>query len=219
MFEEKLVVGRFLTMPLATVVTAIAGPEGTVVDQPPKVSSIEQSVSSGGLFSRTKTSGIVAGQNQKARRNFNFLTYIPGLVTQTPLAGVDVLTGPMSGCWIMVYTHEGVTKVGHVGTFLKPTDQKSIAAKAAWAAFTQQVPAPQLIAGFNPFTHWKERGFPLKVGDDGNGSVYALVTTDHRLYSIYLYRQGGNAAPNTYRIAGLQEIVSAPRSALMHIPD
>ncbi|AMY11029.1 hypothetical protein LuPra_04273 [Luteitalea pratensis] len=66
MFEEKLIVGRFLTMPLATVATAIAGPEGTVVDQPPKVSSIEQSVSSEGLFFRTKTSGIVAGQNQKA---------------------------------------------------------------------------------------------------------------------------------------------------------
>ena len=96
-------------------------------------------------------------------------------MTQTPLVGVDVLMGPMSGCSIMVYTHEGVTKVGHVGTFLKPTDQKSIAAKAAWAAFTQRVCRAQtLIAGFNPFTHWKERGFPLKVGDDGNGSVFAL---------------------------------------------
>ena len=215
MFEEKLIVGRFVNFSLAIVATKLdpKPTDGTVVDQDAKVCSLEQSTSSG-IINRTKTSGVVTGANPKVRRNFNFLTYYPGVVTQTTLE-TDVLTGPMSGCWIMLYKHNDVLKVGHVGTFMEPTDEKSIKAKEAWTPFAGSNEVA-LIGGFNPFTHWKERGFPLQTGNDSNGSVYALVTTARQFYSVYFYKQSGSV-PNLYRIAGVEPIVSAPTTALPHI--
>jgi hypothetical protein len=214
--DEKFIVGRFLTFSKAIMMTKMAVQDGTMVDQPPKFCSIEQSVSSGMFSNKTKTSGIAAGLNQKVRRNFNFLTFYPGVVTQTTLDQADVLTGPMSGCWIMLYKDNGVVKVGHVGTFMTPDNPKSVAAKAAWTQFAAAHP-DDLVGGFNPFTYWKESGFPPKEQHDGGSDVYALVTSARRFFSIYLYKQHGGT-PNRYRIAGVQPIFSAPRSALQAIP-
>ena len=46
---------------------------------------------------------------------YRWLTYVSGRTTTMPLAGGDVLTGPMSGCLIATWT-DGSAKIAHVGT-------------------------------------------------------------------------------------------------------
>src|SRR4051812_9119784 len=47
--------------------------------------------------------------------NFTWLDFIPGRITETPLTS-DVLTGPMSGCWLTAHKRAGQRFAGHVGT-------------------------------------------------------------------------------------------------------
>ncbi len=68
------------------------------------------------------------------RLNFLWLTSFKGVITTVSLAGMDILTGDMSGCWIMLYA-EGVDLwVAHVGT--DPYNPAATAAvKQTWNAF------------------------------------------------------------------------------------
>ena len=70
------------------------------------------------------------------RRNwsFRFLKYVAGAVTSTSI-GTGVLTGPMTGCFLCRYTRGGQSHMAHIGTYLKPDSDESLAAKQAWAAF------------------------------------------------------------------------------------
>jgi hypothetical protein len=68
------------------------------------------------------------------RRQFRWLPYIPGKVACIPLAGDNILTltGNMSGCWIVIFTWNGRTFVGHIGTVDNNSDAETLAAKDAW---------------------------------------------------------------------------------------
>ena len=134
---EKLLVGRYLQLPKfdnTKGVDVVGGP-AHFVSTPGRDYQIQVSTGSGFLHN-TRTSAVSAGQNltaAKAHRNFRWLHWQPGKITYLPLAGADILTGPMSGCWVVIFTMAGVSYVGHIGTH-DPNSVATLGVKAAWAA-------------------------------------------------------------------------------------
>ena len=228
---EKLVKGRYLSFqdPKPKITYA----DGDFVTQPKLALTIEQSVREKQMVpqwdakardfvrddshqtvkvrQKQRVSQISAGENQaKVHRNFQWLGYYGGAVSQVAFDNLDVLSGNFSGCWMMVYKKNGVTYVGHVGTVDEPTHAKSIAAKKAWVDFATASPRA-IKRGFNParvWTHPDSR--PPKIDGDGIPRIWGLVTSDE-LISIYLYRT--DVDWNRYRIADWKVV---PRS---HMPE
>jgi hypothetical protein len=79
---------------------------------------------------------------------FTFLIYLPGVVTTTVLTQ-DVMTGPMSGCYLFKYAYQGA-RMAHVGTESSPGTTASKAAKTAWKALAARNDVSD-ITGASPF--------------------------------------------------------------------
>jgi hypothetical protein len=153
-------------------------------------------------FQQQRTSQVVQTEHAtKLNRNFRWLEWIGGMVSEVPLNGVDVLTGPMSGCWIMRYMRNHVSCVGHVGTVMTPTDQLSIDARNAWNTFSANAPIAS-CTGFRPFNDWVN-AFPVKQSNDDAAKIFALVTAAGQFYSIFTYSVRNQ--PQRLRIAGVQQ--------------
>ncbi|MGH9404249.1 MAG: hypothetical protein ACRD3D_00260 [Terriglobia bacterium] len=153
-------------------------------------------------FNRQRVSTTGAGAVAKAHRNFVWLEWLGGVVSEVNPNGIDVLTGPMSGCWILSYLRAGVRYVGHVGTVMLPTDPQSIAARAAWNNFAPGVHMAAR-AGFNPFNDpWLG---PATAGLPGEAALktFALVTSTGTFYTVRTYPQLNK--PTRIRIAGIQQ--------------
>lgn len=116
--------------------------------------------------------------------NFNFLKYITGGITTTGLT-TAVMTGPMSGCYLITYT-EGVQRfLAHVGTVHTPDDPDTVGVKNAWKAivgnFTGVTGAsPAKVIGFGEMQKGMpkqelQRGAPSLVGYFAAGDAYAMV--------------------------------------------
>ena len=227
---EKLIVGRYVTFkdPKPKITYA----DGTFLTQPKIVMTMAQSVrekqhvpqwdSAAKAFvyegnqkkevsQKQRVSQMVAGENQsKVHRNFQWLGYYGGAVSQVALDGLDVLSGNFSGCWMTVYRNAGVTYVCHVGSVDDAAHQKTLAAKKAWNDFAGANPHA-ILRGFNPARAWShEDSRPAKIDGDGLARIWGLVTRDE-LASIYVYR--GEKDWDRYRIAGVQAVVPS------HMPE
>lgn len=88
-----------------------------------------------GLLGTTRTSEVSAADepHKKEHRNFRWLPWIPGKISYVPIAGTDVLTGPFTGCWAVVFKMGSDTYLGHIGTDLTATSDNSKQVKKAWA--------------------------------------------------------------------------------------
>jgi hypothetical protein len=207
MLEGKLVVGRYID--------GIAGaqlPNGPSVAgfQPmnPQILHINESTRS---FSApkpfgAKTSTTGPGLLAKVHRNYQWLEYVPGFVSEVPQNGMDVLTGPMSGCWITRYVRLGITYVGHIGSADDAVHAQTIASKAAWNAF----PGAGLAQGFNPFNAFMAANpiYPARQqGENLQPRVYALVTAAGTFHTIWTWPLVG--AATTVRIAAVQQFPNA----------
>jgi hypothetical protein len=213
MIEKKLIVGRFINFP--TPVAAPPGretPPGSFVLLPPLRMTIRQST---GLLQ--KTSSIVRGTDSKDYRNFRWLEYFPGFITEIPFCRVDVLTGEMSGCWIVLYKREGIEYVGHIGTFSTPTHHLTLIVRNAWMAFATNVLPGDVIAGFNPLDPWRDNS-PAQLQGEGAPAIYGLVTASREFYSIWTYKQPSQAGVGSMlRIAGIQRVESASRREIQEL--
>ena len=152
---------------------------------------------------RDTASGVSAGAHAKARRNFTWLPWIPGMVSEVPCIGVDVLTGPLSGCWITRHQRNGVWCVGHVGTMQDAAHNDSVAAKAAWNTFA----AGSLIyqrEAFNPMKKWVGP-MPRNEGD-GQDYLMGLVTATGEFYAVLTWRD--YKYPSRLRIAAVQRMMN-----------
>src|SRR5262245_27070643 len=128
MLQQKLIIDRYIDLNL-NVPAIPAFNQGDFVTVTTYDCYLQEST---GVFK--KSSGIQAGLGAKAHRNFRWLPWIPGAIAETPLAGVDVLTGPMSGCWLVTYRRGGQTFAGHLGTDVAdPTGTAAV--NNAWNAF------------------------------------------------------------------------------------
>jgi hypothetical protein len=187
--HEKLVVGRYLEVPQFDNSAGIDTPGGPAhfVTTPNRNYQIEVSEGSG-FLNRTRTSNVSPGQNaNKAHRNFRWLHWQGGKITYLPLNGPDILTGPMSGCWVVIFTMAGQHYVGHIGT-TAPGSTNTLQVKAAWAAAVQAGTVTP-VAAFNPTRH-------LAVANTGFDVHYAVITQGQRLYAMRLHRQGANDTLN-----------------------
>jgi hypothetical protein len=198
MLERKLIVDRYLNIPsrLALDGQPPTYNDGDFVTGNGKPFTVEES---SGIL--TKKSDISPGAGQKAHRNFVWLPWLPGAISEVQIGATDILTGPMSGCWIFVYRRNNAVVVGHVGTLNNPADAKTIAVKTAWNNFANQA-GTQIIAGFNPT---QGLAIPSK-GNDGAFLVCALITASQQpdLYTLWMYSQGRTPAFNgQHRIAAL----------------
>jgi hypothetical protein len=215
--EAKLIVGRFIHFtrpswpggaPPAAQIPAL------FATQPQQLLNIAEST---GIF--TKTSGVTAGAHpnvNKPWRTFSFLSWLPGSISEVQTGTSDVLTGPMSGCDLVLYNRGGARYAGHLGTDVSvtPGDAKDLAnlsIKGVWNNFAQNAPAADIIGGFNPFRQWNG-AFPVATGDDLAPPIfYGLYTTANTFYAMALFIQksapgSASAHPTLKRIAGLQLI-------------
>lgn len=150
----------------------------------------------------TKTSVVAAGPVAAADRNVQWLHYLPGKIAHVPFHGVDVVTGKMSGCPLVVFRDgAGVVQAGHIGTVVGDA-ATSTAVRTAWNGWATANP-DNLIAGFDPAGAW-----PIPpAGNTGFGwGILGLLTAGHHhLYSIFIYATG---ALNSWRVAGLRRVPS-----------
>ena len=153
-------------------------------------------------FNRQRTSDVGVGHSPKVHRNFAWLEWLPGVVSEIRPNGVDILTGPMTGCWVTSYLRRGIRYVGHVGTDMAPNTPNSLAAKAAWNNFATgaQIGA---YTGFNPFNDpWINGPMPVQQAGEANRKTFALVTAEGHFYTVIAYPQASR--PTRIRIAGIQ---------------
>lgn len=188
MIEQKLVSGRRLnwSVPLAK---TYAGKDGDVVTQPPSMLAIEEST---GAFTKKSNVMAMTVPHAKVHRNFQWLDYCPGKSVVTPLVGMDVLTGEMSGCYIIVIQDGTNRYVAHVGTDFG-NDVRNAAVKKGWLDHIAS-PNVTVLGGFNPARYW--RG-PVPEGDAdfAVGVMLAVVTTALDFYGVMVYK----ASPSNTR--------------------
>ncbi len=204
MIESKLIVGRYLNFVLPTPAIGVLG---AFMTQAQKQMTIQES---SGFF--TKTSNINLGSGAKAHRNFQWLDWVAGSINQVAFGNLDVLTGPMSGCWIVNYLIGGIEYVGHVGTLNDKLTPQSINARNAWHQFAN-ANSLSVLGGFKP--KWNDPFPPRVEGDNTTGQKTFGLVTRGDYYTVAVWRKQDNTG---YRIAGLQKENSAPLATLQNLP-
>lgn len=234
MLEQKLIVGRYihLTTPAPTnAAPAVAGVQelnrvvlnlaessssASAMPAAPNLPGISRTLQMrislqragqhiGSQLDRQRVSTTAVGQVAKAHRNFVWLEWLSGMLSIVRSNGVDVLTGPMSGCWITEYMENGVRYIGHVGTVNNALDPASVAARTAWNTVAAGIPIGAR-AGFNPFNDWVGPP-PAQLPGEGASKFFALVTAAGTFHTIFGYSQAN--MPNRVRIAGIQQLHSS----------
>src|SRR5689334_10139000 len=209
MLEQKLIVGRYFDLNINPPPPTVVPPIGSFLHVNALDCYLQESA---GVF--TKVSTVAVGQGPKARRNFRFLPWLPGLISEVALVGSDVLTGPMSGCWLVTYRKpNGVPHAAHLGTDVA-SQQRTDAVNTAWNAFATGHPG-DVIGGFNPTRHWNGNFPAAEAGDVTNRVLFGLDTTNNEFYAMLTYQQV--ARTTTLRIAGIQRIASVPVARLQHV--
>ena len=201
--ESKLIVGRFLNFAMPNNAPPPI-PQDRFVNQAVARMTIEEST---GVFQK-QSNVIIDQQNAtKVHRNFQWLAWIPGAISAVQLSWGDVLTGPMSGCWLVIYRTNGIEYAGHIGTVDNPGSPQSIAVKEAWYKFAPLAGQGNLIAGFNPLRAWTN--LPAPKPGDGPPDVFGLLTTSRDLFAVFTFKgDGTKRAFNVRRIADIKQITS-----------
>lgn len=206
MLEQKLIVNRFINLNLA-VPPAPAFTDGDFVLVPVQDCYLQES---SGIFK--KTSEVTGGTGPKAHRRFKWLPWVPGAISEIALVGTDVLTGPMSGCWLVTYRKaNGVPHAGHLGTE-DSNAVRNAAVNGAWNQYATNHPG-RVIGGFNPLRHW-QGNYPASKDGEGAIKIFGLYTVSGEFYIIAAYPQGSSSM---LRIAGIQRVASATVGRLQHV--
>lgn len=211
MLEQKLIVGRYINLPNAVVMPpgVAMGAVGSFVLVGLQTCHLQEST---GVF--TKTSGVQAGAGAKAHRNFRFLPWLSGRISEVDLVTTDVLTGPMSGCWLVTYRKpNGVPHAAHLGTDVAQPGGTA-AVNAAWNNFALANPG-QVIGGFNPLRHWNGALPVAQAGENALPRLFGLYTTAGQYHTLVTFQQAAN--PALLRIAGVQQTPSATLARLQQV--
>jgi hypothetical protein len=209
--ESKLIVGRFLDFTMPTNAPPPI-PEDKFINQNQINMTIREST---GVLQ--KQSSIVEGTGTKVHRNFQWLAWIPGAISAVQLAWGDVLTGPMSGCWVVVFKQKGIEYVGHIGT--SDVAAQTEAAKTAWRGFTSSNPQAPFPTGFNPLRAWTGPNPKLEPGDLA-ADIFGLVTKQPlEFYTVWTYKGDGPKRPvNIRRVADIKKVAGVNADARTIFP-
>ena len=174
------------------------------------------------IWAKTHTpasQGLVAGMNVP----YSWLNYVHGRTAFVQAAGGDVLTGFMSGCWIVVWMQGGARYVGHIGTVdsAPKTQPPNTTVKQSFRGrFTGAIPMGSNLKGFNPAGPWglqeitnvcKEIA-PLTYGQFTiKAKIMALVTRNDHFYSVLMIERPGNV----WVCGGQKRISSSGQSTVL----
>jgi hypothetical protein len=201
MIEKKISKGGFIDFgSIAAAQTCVAGTGQVnygVEDRQIGDSSREN-------FYNAKHRAVGAGSHAtKAGRNFKWLPWADNGINYAESQGNDVLSGPFSGCYMVIYTYGGVRRIGHIAT---------PGAKAAWNALVAADPQIQVVGGVRPDTGYKNE---LPKGNDSRFNILGLVTADSKFYAVMTFLQGGS---NESRIAAIRKMDSLSVATLSALP-
>lgn len=197
MIESKFKSGRHIVLPAINPIYAATPGMNNFTAQTPVPLYLDQSRKEDGH----KISDTAGVDGDKDHRRFQWLGWNPGFVSHVPMNGRDVLTGPMSGCDLVLFNVGGIMHAGHIGTDMDPA--RTAQAKTAWNTWVG-ANAAQFVGRFNPFRALNR--FPSAKGDDSVGQVFGLYTTAGRFYTIFAFQQKAN--PNERRIARVRRVRS-----------
>lgn len=201
MIEKYFMSGRLFKWKLPA--EAPSAKDGIIIDSPPSIAYAPMTYTGmdGRLYKPTPANLMEqqrAGLAMYGQIHYSWLAYAPGRTTRLS-ATRDILTGPMSGCIIPIWSERGRRYVGHVGTVGNKVMDDRV--KAIFGASM-----PQNTIGFNPGSGvWdkdaatilaklpmlKTGRFDKKGRESLNRSIgtwkqFALVTTDNKCYSIMM---------------------------------
>lgn len=82
--------------------------------------------------SETNLDEKIIHESKRPERNFIWLSYWPGHITYTPwVRGQAIVTGPMSGCYLVVFRTKLGRFLGHIGTDSNSAENTATV-KSAW---------------------------------------------------------------------------------------
>ena len=182
---NKLIVGRYLDIPawnnMPPATDGMGSPAGfTLVDG--RNYTLAESQGSGFLnLTRTSAVAPAVAPHSKAHRNFRWLPWVPGKITYAPISGTDILTGPFTGCWVVIFRMGAQVCLGHIGTKTDAMTPESLAVKAAWAdAVRDGLITP--MKATQPHT-----AIPLpQPGDRSSADAYAVATSAQDLAVVVM---------------------------------
>lgn len=119
-----------------------------------------------------------------ARVDYNWLAFVEGRTTRISTRS-DVLTGPMSGCWITVWTEGEKRWIGHVGSTTIPEVNDKVKGTFATAM-------PRNVVGYQPDRKWSVEeisGMRVTFGTQPAFAIIALVTTSNQLFSALFFSE------------------------------
>lgn len=146
------------------------------------------------------------GLQMRMTIHYDWCDFATGRTARKAIAGNDVLTGPMSGCYITRYRGGGTNYVGHVGTVGVPNVDALV--KRSFAAAM-----PRTATGFNPFHAWDADMAAMSQRHGKAIQFCALVTTAGDFYAIAMMPQGGNAL-NEWVCGGAKKVPPLSYAAL-----
>jgi hypothetical protein len=112
-----------------------------------------------------------------AERKFRWLPFIPGIITCMLLDGLDIQSGPFSGCWMVIFAFREIHYVGHIGKDSN-SEEKTKNAKINWKNAIEN----RLI---QPIKAFKPEFSPI------NSTNHGCITQGSEMFSIN-YKKGKN---------------------------
>ncbi len=171
------------------------------------------------ITERSSSLDISKGPSADRKKQFLWIPWIPGSISEVAGdVGLDIITGPMSGCWIVNYMKESEFRqyTGHIGTYNTTDSPESVAAKAKWRELITKGVKP--IVGFCP----SSVAFDTKEGQQLNAAdpiIYALVTDTKMLYTIIIWRVPGidahGHAATKFKLGTVYHVKSATKDVLI----
>jgi len=148
------------------------------------------------------------GLQMRMAINYDWCDFATGRTARKPIAGNDILTGPMSGCYITRYMSGGRNYVGHVGTVGVPNIDAQV--KRKFGAVM-----PPTATGFNPFHAWQNDMVAMSQRHGKAIQFIALVTTAGDFYAIAMMPAGGTEI-NVWVCGGAKKVPPLNYAALRH---
>jgi hypothetical protein len=193
LLETKLLIGRYIKFSLPQSPAFVQSPSGFQA-VPKNVIYIHEST---GRPFGSRTIVINDQIGAKTNRQFVWLPWVPLSVTEVDVKGMDVLTGPMSGCAIALYYREGFRCIAHIGTDIANPAQNQVL-KTRWNTFVNA--SKTTVKAFKPFS--ATSFMPNQQPGEGAAEVFGLVASDDSFYSVFTYK---SASGNASRIADIRQ--------------
>jgi len=184
--------------------------DGSIIDNPHRAPSpMIYDGLDGQLYNLSAPHVSTLGLRMRMSIPYSWLVYAHGHTTRLNVTGGDVLTGPMSGCLITVWTDQGRRYVGHVGT-VESSETVNQKVKSTFANAM-----PQNTTGFNPANAWSFGEIAQKMSKITPGpsaKIMALVTANNQFYSILMFKLG--VGQNEWCVGGCKKVAPMTSQAI-----